>query len=65
MGRAVAILFAKAAADVPIFYLSEDAEAVEPQRIVEEDYGRKCFLIATDISKESNCKKAVASVMKK
>lgn len=64
IGRAVAVLFAKEGADVAIVYLNEHEDARETKRIVEEEHGRNCLLIATDISRESNCKKAVARVVK-
>lgn len=64
IGRAVAILFAKEGADVAISYLSEDADALETQQVVEETYKQKCLLLPGDISKEAVCKKIVASTIK-
>ena len=58
IGRAVAVLFAKEGADVAIAYLNEDEDANETKINVEK-YGRKCLLIATDLSKENNCRKVV------
>lgn len=58
IGRAVAVLFAKEGADVAIVYLNEDDDANETKVNVEK-HGRKCLLIATDLSKENNCRKAV------
>lgn len=64
IGRAIAILFAKEGADVAIVYLSEHKDAEDTKQMVEE-YGQTCFLIPADISKETNCTKAVAKVKKK
>jgi NAD(P)-dependent dehydrogenase (short-subunit alcohol dehydrogenase family) len=63
IGRAVAVLFAKEGADVAIVYLNEHEDANETKEHVEK-YGRRCMLVATDISKENNCKKAVDNVVK-
>jgi NAD(P)-dependent dehydrogenase (short-subunit alcohol dehydrogenase family) len=64
IGRAVSVLFAKEGADIAIVYLSEHKDAEETKNIIEEKYGRKCLLISTDISKEKNCKNAVAKAIK-
>ena len=58
IGRAVAILYAKEGADVAIVYLDEHDDAKETKRLVEEQ-GRKCLLIAGDISSEKVCHEAV------
>ena len=63
IGKAVAILFAKEGADIAIVYLNEHEDAGDTQRKVEA-YGKKCILVATDISKENNCNKAVKKVIK-
>lgn len=63
IGRAVAVLFAKEGADVAIVYLSEDKDAEETKAAVEK-YGRRCLLIAADISKEKNCKSSIAKTIK-
>ncbi|PBQ32882.1 NAD(P)-dependent oxidoreductase [Sphingobacteriaceae bacterium] len=63
IGRAVAILFAKEGANVAIAYLSEDEDAQETQKIIEE-YGQKCYLIPGDLSKEKNCLSAVNKTLK-
>ncbi|MDB5198996.1 MAG: oxidoreductase [Chitinophagaceae bacterium] len=63
IGKAVAVLFAKEGADIAIVYLNEDKDAEETKNSIEK-YGRKCFLIAGDISKESFCKKAIAKAVK-
>lgn len=64
IGRAVAVLFAKEGADIAIAYLSEDEDAKETKRIIEEEHQRKCILIPGDLSKERNCVKAVAKTVK-
>lgn len=65
IGRAVALLFAEEGADVAIAYLSEQRDADEVKRIVEEEFGRQCLLIPGDIRKERHCKKIVDSTIKK
>lgn len=64
IGRAVALLFAQQGADVAISYLSEDKDAWEVQRLVEEEFGRKCLLIAGDIRKERHCQRIVKKTIK-
>ena len=51
IGRAVAIAFAREGADVLISYLSEDADAQETARWIEEA-GRKAVLVPGDIGEE-------------
>jgi NAD(P)-dependent dehydrogenase (short-subunit alcohol dehydrogenase family) len=63
IGRAVAILFAKEGADIVIAYLNEHEDANETKAEVEK-FGKKCELIAGDLSKENACKKAVDRVKK-
>jgi NAD(P)-dependent dehydrogenase (short-subunit alcohol dehydrogenase family) len=58
IGRAVAIAFAKEAADVAVVYLEEHKDANETKRLVEEE-GRKCVLISGDVGQEKFCQKAV------
>jgi NAD(P)-dependent dehydrogenase (short-subunit alcohol dehydrogenase family) len=55
IGRAVAIAFAREGADVLISYLSEHEDAKETAKYVEEA-GRKCVLIAGDISDRAHCR---------
>lgn len=64
IGRAVAILFAKEGADIVIAYLNEHGDAKETKRIIEERYGRNCYLIPGDLSRERNCKSAVAKAVR-
>lgn len=64
IGRATAILFAMEGADSLIAYLPEEEEdARETKRRVEE-HGRKCHLLATDLTKRENCKKVVDEAVK-
>src|SRR3954454_18067293 len=55
IGRAVAIAFAREGADVLIAYLSEHEDAKETARYVEEA-GRKCVLVAGDLSDRAHAK---------
>src|ERR1700740_3759314 len=64
IGRAVACLFAKEGANVAIIYYNEHKDAKETKRIIEEEFGQKCFLIAGDIEKESFCISAVKKIAK-
>ncbi|HET7178356.1 MAG TPA: SDR family oxidoreductase [Chryseosolibacter sp.] len=63
IGRAVAVLFAKEGARVAIAYLSEDRDAEETQRMI-HDVDGECLLIPGDLSREINCKRAVARTIK-
>ncbi|MEC4986922.1 MAG: SDR family oxidoreductase [Oscillatoria sp. PMC 1068.18] len=58
IGRSVAVLYAKEAADVAISYLDEHEDAKETKRLVEAE-GRKCLLIPGDISSEQFCQEIV------
>jgi NAD(P)-dependent dehydrogenase (short-subunit alcohol dehydrogenase family) len=62
IGRAVAIAFAREGANILISYLSEDEDAQETARWVEEA-GRKALVVPGDISFESHCKKLVERAM--
>lgn len=64
IGRAVAIAFAKEGAEVAIIYLSEDKDAKDTAKIIEEQYQKRCLLIAADISKEAKCINAVNKILK-
>lgn len=59
IGKAVAVLFAKEGADIVIVYLNEHEDANDTKSVIETKYGRKCLLIAADISKELECINAV------
>lgn len=65
IGRAIALLFAQEGADIAISYLSEQKDADEVKRIVEEEFNRQCLLIAGDIRKERTCEKIVTATIKK
>ena len=58
IGRAVAIAFAREGADVLISYLSEDGDAKETARLVEEA-GRKAVLVPGDIRDAAHCRAIV------
>jgi NAD(P)-dependent dehydrogenase (short-subunit alcohol dehydrogenase family) len=58
IGRAVAIAFAREGADVLISYLSEDDDARETARLVEEA-GRKAVLVPGDIRDAAHCRAIV------
>lgn len=60
IGRAIAILFAMEGADSAIVYLpEEETDAQETKKLVEAHAGRKCHLIATDITSPENCQRIV------
>ena len=63
IGRAVALAFAREGADVLIAYLSEDADAQETKRVVEEA-GRKAVTLSGDISDERHCQAIVQTALK-
>lgn len=63
IGKAVAVLFAKEGADIGLSFLNEDKDAGETKLSIER-YGRKCFLIPGDISKENVCQKAIVKAVK-
>lgn len=58
IGRAVAIAFSREGADVVINYLSEDDDARQTGRLV-EDAGRKALLVKGDLQQESFCESLV------
>ena len=62
IGRAVAIAFAREGADVLISYISEDADARETARWVEEA-GRKAVLVPGDIGEVAHCQAIVDRAM--
>jgi NAD(P)-dependent dehydrogenase (short-subunit alcohol dehydrogenase family) len=62
IGRAVALAFAREGADVLVSYLSEDDDAAETKRLVEEA-GRRCVLLSGDISKAEHCRALVAKAI--
>lgn len=58
IGRSVAILFAREGADIAINYLNEHEDARDVKQDVENE-GRRCVLIAADISKSNECQALV------
>jgi NAD(P)-dependent dehydrogenase (short-subunit alcohol dehydrogenase family) len=62
IGRAVALAFAREGADVLISYLSEDDDATQTKRLVEEA-GRKAVLVAGDIQHPAHCRKIVEQAL--
>jgi len=66
IGRAVAIAFAKEGADVAIIHLTDErADADFTIKYIQDTYNKKCISVATDISKENNCKKAIQKITQK
>jgi NAD(P)-dependent dehydrogenase (short-subunit alcohol dehydrogenase family) len=63
IGRAVAVLFAREGADVAIIYLSEDQDAEETRRAV-EDEGRRALLIPGDVTDSAFCQEAVETTVR-
>lgn len=62
IGRSVAVLYAKEGADIAIVYLDEHEDAQKTKELVEAQ-GRKCLLIAGDISNDKFCHEAVAKTV--
>ncbi|KAK0378888.1 short-chain dehydrogenase [Colletotrichum melonis] len=65
IGRATAILFAMEGADSLIAYLPDEEEDAQETKKRVESYGRKCHLIATDITDAANCQKIVDAALEK
>jgi len=64
IGRAVAVLFAREAADVAIVYMKgEERDAAVTKQAVEAE-GRKCLLIQGDVTNQKFCEKAVERTVK-
>lgn len=59
IGRAVAIAYAREGADVVISHLSEDDDAAETARWVQEA-GRRCVVVRGDLSEPQRCRDLVA-----
>lgn len=62
IGRAVAIAFAREGADVLVSYLCEDEDAKNTAALVKKA-GRRCELVAGDISEASHCQKIIQSAV--
>lgn len=63
IGKATAIALAKEGADVAVVYLSEDQDANETKKQI-EDEGRNCLLIKGDVGDKQFCTEAVAKTVK-
>jgi NAD(P)-dependent dehydrogenase (short-subunit alcohol dehydrogenase family) len=62
IGRAVAIAYAREGADVLISYLSEDEDARDTARLV-EDAGQKAVLVRGDVSQPRHCREVIAKAV--
>lgn len=62
IGRAAAYAMAKEGADIAIVYLDEHQDAEETKTRIKQ-LGRKCIIIAADISSEENCKLIIKRVI--
>ncbi|ODT31566.1 MAG: short-chain dehydrogenase [Kaistia sp. SCN 65-12] len=62
IGRAVAVLFAREGADVAIVHLAEKGDAAITRQAVEQE-GRRCLVLAGDVSKRAFCERAVRKVV--
>lgn len=62
IGRAVAVHFAREGANVVIVYRSEDEDAEETKKLVEEK-GTKALLVKTDVGEEANCEDIVKQTL--
>ncbi|WP_306821814.1 SDR family oxidoreductase [Streptomyces sp. NP160] len=62
IGRAVAIAYAREGADVLVSYLSEDEDAAETRRWVEEA-GQRCVLVPGDLGDPAHCRAVIAKAV--
>ena len=63
IGRAVAIAYAREGADVLISYLSEDDDAKDTARYVEQA-GRRAVLVRGDVSDPQHCRDIIATAVR-
>ncbi|NKX56255.1 SDR family oxidoreductase [Arthrobacter mobilis] len=63
IGRAVAIAFAREGADVLISYLSEDEDARDTARLVEEA-GQRAVLVSGDLDTAEQCRKVIDTAVR-
>src|SRR5687768_18365775 len=64
IGRAVAISFAREGAKVVVSYLDEHEDAKETKRVVENEDGGTCLLVAGDVGQEAHCRSVVERTLK-
>lgn len=64
IGRATALLFAEEGADSLIAYLPEEEKDAQDTKKAVESRGQKCYLVATDLTKQENCKKVADEAVK-
>jgi NAD(P)-dependent dehydrogenase (short-subunit alcohol dehydrogenase family) len=64
IGRAVAFLYAREGADVAIVYLPQEQSDAEQVQQSIEAVGRRCLLLAADLSREAACKEVVEKTVK-
>jgi NAD(P)-dependent dehydrogenase (short-subunit alcohol dehydrogenase family) len=62
IGPAVAIAFAREGADVLIAYLSEDDDAQDTAKYI-EDAGRRCVLVSGDLAQREQCQAVVGKAV--
>ncbi len=62
IGRAVAVHFAREGASIALMYLDEHEDAMETQRLVQEE-GRDCLVMAGDARSEAHCRHCVNRVV--
>lgn len=62
IGQAVSVIYAKEGADVVVVYLNEHDDAEQTKRLVEEK-GRRCLLLAGDVSDENFCRDVVEKTL--
>jgi NAD(P)-dependent dehydrogenase (short-subunit alcohol dehydrogenase family) len=63
IGRAVALAFAREGADILISYLNEHRDAEETRRLVEAA-GRRCAVVAGDISDPAHCRALIETCVR-
>ena len=59
IGRSVAVLYAREGADVAIVYLPEEQRDADETKLAVESEGRRCLLIAGDVTDPKFCRDAV------
>ncbi len=64
IGRAVAVIFAREGADVAIAYLPEEQSDADATREVVEGLGRRCVMLAGDLTDPAFCNKAVETTVR-